>query len=443
MATRSLWLATAAVAIAATILPATTGEATTGQADTKIAVVPASIDATGANDVTDELNSFLSFLSDGTTVRFPAEGRFRIEGTVRIDEKDRMVIEGNGATLFSKSQGGLKRRHLEVTGGTNLTISRLTIAGSHPEGGLGDNAYQAKLEGQHGISILGTSGVNIDDVTITDVYGDFIYLGRSDDGRWARRIWIHDSTLTRNGRQGIAIVAGQDVVIERNDISQVARSTIDLEPNAPSGGAINIHVLRNEVGPGRLLFLAASGRGPVGSVVISANRLTGRALSATILPPPGERGNRFWITGNRGGGLSAPTPIKVNRVDGLVVWRNRQPVRQGQVGVRASEVCGLNVTENDFGQLAAPTEEAGPTCAFDLGLVPPDPPAVFGRPQAPEPATVVPDSTPEEEPDDGPAGVIGTTEERPNWGITITLGVLAAILLGAAIVTSARRPGRR
>jgi hypothetical protein len=423
----------------ATGLAATSSPPAAAQDDVTVVEVPATIDATGGRDVTSALNDFFAGLGPGTTVRFPSSGRYRIEGTVQIVDKERLTIEGNEAMLFATTQGDLKRIHVEIIGGAAVRVRALAVKGAHPEGGLGDDAYQAELEGQHGFAIRGTDGVELDGVAVTDVYGDFVYLGRTDDGGpWVRRAWIHDSLFARNGRQGIAVVAAQDVVIERNGIGDVARSTIDLEPNGPTGGAINVHVLDNEVGRGRLLFLAASGRGPVGSVVIANNRLTDRALTATILSPPGDRHDRFWIVGNRGGSAASRTPIKVNRVDGLVVWRNLQPVRRGEIGVEVKEVCGIVVSENDFGPFAQPVTPQTSTCGTQLGPVPPDPPEVLGRPIAarPEPELPVSTTVPEAP---GPPAIVALPNESQNWAITITLGVLATIMVLAALVLRRRR----
>lgn len=401
--------------------------------------LPASIDATGGRDVTAELDAFFAEVPNGTIVDFPRGGRFRAEGTVDIVDKVGITVRGNASTIFAKSQGDLKRIHVQVIRGGNIRIERLYVEGAHPSGGIGDDGYQAEFEGQHGFAIKGTDGIELDSVAVSDVYGDFVYLGKPDDsGQWARRVWIHDSLFVRNGRQGLAVVAAEGVVFERNGIAQVARSTIDLEPNTESGGAIDIQILNNQVGPGRLLFLAAAGNGPVASVVVSGNQLTGRALTATILPPEGTRRDRFWIVGNRGGAPAKSTPIKAYRIDGLMVWRNLQPVTRGAAGVLAEGSCGVTVAENDFGAFVPPVEVPPDGCGRQLGPVPPDPPEVFGRVTGPEPEPQLPATTTTTTAP-GPPPITTTDGARQNWAITITLGVIAAAMVIAAAVLRSRR----
>lgn len=429
--------ATAVLATALTVVGATTPA--TAQDDRPRVDVPESIDATGGRDVTAELDAFFADVPDGAIIDFPDRGRYRSEGTVEIVDKAGLTIRGNGSTIFATSRGDLKRVHVAVIRGRNLRIERLSIEGAHPSGGIGDDGYQPDYEGQHGFAIRGTDGIELDSVSVSDVYGDFVYLGTPEDGnQWARRVWIHDSLFVRNGRQGIAIVAAQGVVIERNGLAQVARSTIDLEPNSERGGAIDVQILNNQIGPGRLLFLAASGLGPVASIVVSGNQLTGRALTATILPPEGARRDRFWIVGNRGGAPAKSTPIKVYRVDGLVVWRNLQPVARGAAGVRAQGVCGITVSENDFGAFVPPVEEVEASCGRVLGPVPPAPPEVFGRATGAEPEPKLPVTT-TTAPPVGPVPIIAAEGERQNWAITITLGVIAAAMVATALVMRSRR----
>ncbi|MEZ5181013.1 MAG: hypothetical protein R2702_03915 [Acidimicrobiales bacterium] len=401
--------------------------------------VPSTIDATGRTDVTDELDAFFADVPDGAIIDFPEGGRYRADGTVDIESKNRLTVRGNGSTIFARSRGDLRRVHVAITRGRDLRIERLNVEGAHPTPGLGDDGYQPDYEGQHGFAIKGTDGIELDAVQVSDVYGDFVYLGRPDDGGdWARRVWIHDSLFVRNGRQGIAITAARGVVIERNGIAQVARSTFDLEPNGPSGGAIDVQILNNQVGPGRLLFLAAAGLGPVAAVVVEGNVLTGRAMTVTILPPDGDRRDRFWIVGNNASVVARNTPIRVTRVDGLVVWRNRQPLETGGLGVETKDVCGLIVAENDFGPFTTGARPPDQVCGPALGAVPPDPPEVFGRATGPEPEPQLPaaTTTTTEAP---PPEITTVSGERQDWAITIALGVIAAAMVVAALVVRSKR----
>jgi hypothetical protein len=152
--------------------------------------------------------------------------------------------------------------------------------------------------------------------------------------------------VTHGGRQGIAAVAGRDIVIERNRFTDMARATVDLEPNGRGWCAESIHILDNQVGPGRLLFVAAGGRGPVNWVVIARNTLRGRPLNMRVVPREGDRRQRFWVVDNISDTLALDAALQFTRTDGVVAHGNRQPTDERYAFVKATDSCDVAVTEN-------------------------------------------------------------------------------------------------
>ena len=93
----------------------------------------------------------------------------------------------------------------------------------------------------------------LDRVQAYDVYGDFVYVGwQSSD------VTVQRSQFARNGRQGWT-VNGANVLIQGNSITEVRRSTVDMEPALPTWATSNVVIRDNTVGPGRLLFFASLG----------------------------------------------------------------------------------------------------------------------------------------------------------------------------------------
>lgn len=352
--------------------------------------IPPSIDATGSRDVTAALQSFLDSVPDGATIEFPDSARYRAEGGLAFMNRRGLTLDGHGATILattdgrtipppergSRSRWPRNRRHLLFVGGGDIVLRDLAVKGAHPAGGVAEAAYVKELEAQHGLEFHGVEGVELDRITVTDVYGDFVYLG-ANAGSWTRNVRIHDSRFERNGRQGIAITAAEDVVIEHNYIGNNRRATLDLEPNRDQGGARRIVVRDNTIGPGRLFFLASKGAGSnITDVTIEGNRLRGRALNIFVVPPPGHRRAHFRILNNtsddkQGGaqGLfaymgSPPALMTFERIDGLEVRGNVNPLPASQqmIGVRALESCNVTVTGNRFPGAVKESEVASSEC---------------------------------------------------------------------------------
>ena len=363
------------------------------------------IDATGASDVTAALQALIDRTPNGGVIGLQAGGAYRVEGTLVVEERHRLRIEGNGARIFATTIGDGSRSHLRIIGGSDLVVRNLEIRGANPHAGVAGDAYVPELEAQHGIRIEGATDVELDRVRVSDVHGDFVYLGRHlEDDRWTERVWIHDSTFARSGRQGIAVTGGRDVVIEHNTITDVRMATIDLEPH-PSFGAENIHIIDNEFGPVRLISIAATGGGRADTVVVARNTLRGQALRFQARPPPGSRRQRYWVVDNTSDTPANRTPLRFANIDGLVVTGNRQPVAgAGEALVELVHTCGVSIGANDIKPATLPFTGEGPPCAFDLPMAPPAAPMVAGRgqerpaaqaspPPSPTTATTVTSST--------------------------------------------------
>ncbi len=353
--------------------------------------VPDTVDATGKADVTASLQAYVNSVPDGGTVRLQSGGTYRIEGTLVLNNRRNLTVDGNGARLFATTLGSQSRSQLNLYGGSGIVIHDLSITGANAYAGTDERAYQPAQAFQHGIRIAGATDVEITRVRISATYGDFVYLGRGDGDSWSERIWVHDSQFAGSGRQGIAIAAGRDVVIERNSITNTRRATIDLEPNGETWGAENVHIIDNVVGPGRLLFVAAAGAGPVDRVVVARNFLSGRSLTMVVSPPKGMRYSNFYVVDNQTNIPVHRPPLAFTAVNSLVVTGNDVPIDlAGIPAVLTTNVCGITVAGNNPGPAGVELTVGPPVCDAPgpAANVPP-PPAVAGRPvsAAPPPTT--------------------------------------------------------
>jgi hypothetical protein len=391
--------------------------------------VPASIDGSGAHDVTAALQRFLSGVADGSVVRLGSKASYRVDGTLLLDHRHNLTIDGNGARVFAKTRGGKTRSQWYVLDGSNIVFRDLTVQGANPQGGTGEGAYVRKLEHQHGFQIDGANGVQLDHVTVSDVYGDFVYVGR--DGRRvaSRNVWVHDSQFMRNGRQGISVVAGDNVVVERNHFTQTRRATIDLEPNARSWHVSRVFVLNNVVGPGRLLFVASHGQGPVDDVMIAGNRLQDHSLTIDVVAGGKKRRSDWVVRDNTSDTTVHARPMRFAGIDGLLIQNNRQRVDGAQPAVALSDDCGVRMTHNDFGPAGSRVKRSGKACTAPLAV--PRPAPIPGRASTPIGAAAGPGATPGARPAAGHHGIPAAA-----W---VVLGIVAALIVFGAVVLVRRR----
>ena len=255
-----------------------------------LSMVPAAVDRSCTFDVTGALNNWLISVPNGWTAGFQGGGCYRIDGTLVVTNKANFMIDGDGATfrpgsvtgdassIESPSKAAHSRSQWRLVGGSHVTIQNMTIEGADPSG-----TYNTKFETQHGIDIRGTEAVDINHVTIRNVFGDFVAFSQSPTSQSSGR--IHDSTLSNAGRMGVSVTAAHHVSIDHNNISGVTYGLVDLEPEGTLHGASIISVDCNHFGPGGGYMVGAiSTYGAVSNVSVTGNSLTPNIMMTWKFP---------------------------------------------------------------------------------------------------------------------------------------------------------------
>jgi hypothetical protein len=284
----------------------------------RVVRVPKRIARDGSADVTDALSSFIGKQPAGTRIVFPDRATYRVEGTLWIRNARNLIIDGNGSRIVATTAADRERRHVRVYGGSNIVIRELTVRGPNTQAGTDDDAWQLALEAQHGFELDGVQGAVLEDVKVTDVYGDFVYIGmRFGDGDVkfipSRNIHVVSSHFERNGRSGITPNFCEDVLIKNNYIGEVRRATFNMEPPAAGWSIDNVRIVGNTTGDGRLLWLAGGGKGDnVGNILIARN---------TMLRDTNSGGIVRIGANNDVGGYRGPYVIRDNIFDaGQTPW---------------------------------------------------------------------------------------------------------------------------
>ncbi len=328
---------------------------------------PTSIPSDCSRDVTAALNTWIASVPDNATLSFAPNGCYRVDGTLLVVDRVGLVFEGNHATFRAVTDGSelgnttkIRMRSMwQFGGGSHITVRNLVVIGANPAAGRGDAAYQPRFEAQHGFLIQGPSSMLVERVTMSDVYGDFVFVGAGTDG-----LTVRDSVFTRNGRQGWTI-NGSNITFERNSISETRRATINMEPTYPTWASKNVMIRDNDIGKGRLFFFSSVGApfAPMENINIVGNRLHGKVMQIYVVGAVGARGN-YHVLNNTSDGITSGfgATMVFRNVNDIEVRNNVQRLQPSHwlAGVSIMGATHTVVSGNNFrGGKAAVLDRGG------------------------------------------------------------------------------------
>ena len=313
--------------------------------------VPAGIDATGRTDVIRSLQAILDAAPNGATVRLPAGAHYLVGTTLELTGRHDLHLDGGGASLEAKTGTGAARPVIRITGSTGITLRNLVLVGANSRPGV----YSPAREHDHGVSIVGSRATSLAGLTIEQTSGDCVYVA-DQAGAWSDGVSLVDSTCRGPGRNGVAVVGGRNIDVERTAFSNVGYHVLDLEPNQgpPLEGAANVTFHANIVSaPVTGFVIAANGWGPVDHVTVAGNVLTGLALNVTVAPAAGSgyRRSTIEISANRSDTLAdqADPLMQFEAVDDLTITGNLQPLGRSTVLAGVANSCRVTISGNQLG----------------------------------------------------------------------------------------------
>jgi parallel beta-helix repeat protein len=165
---------------------------------------------------------------------------------------------GGGEVLDARKRWG--NPMIFTSGATNVRITNGFLVGSATGG-----RYDPNREDWMGILIGGENdddiaqNMKVDHLGIRNVWGDFIYLAsQTSRGKLLKDVTIEDNTMTNAGRQGIVIHGGNNLLIQRNNFTNVKRYLFDSEP-APAHGWKDVTITANTGESGNLGYFQFMG----------------------------------------------------------------------------------------------------------------------------------------------------------------------------------------
>lgn len=180
--------------------------------------------------------------NEETSVYFP-KGRYLIDATQSIKLNDNTTLEFEKGTVLQALPN--KEENYEII--RVHDVENISIKGEVEIIGERDKHIGKSGEWGMGISIRGASNVKVEDVSISNCWGDGIYLGSTTKQNYNHNIRISNVKIDGNRRQGISIISAKNLEIKNARITNTngtpPEGGIDIEPNNNTEYLENVKIL--------------------------------------------------------------------------------------------------------------------------------------------------------------------------------------------------------
>ena len=340
-------LATAALAFVAGCGESSPSPSSLGDANALATVrIPGGIADDCSTDVTKQLLDWFASVPNDSVLSFSTNGCYRVEGTLVLRARNDLFFDGHGATFRSSNPPSDHRAIWRLVDSRRIVLRDMTIRGSYAHGGT----FAPNLQHAHAVDVDGSS-VDIENVTMSDVAGDCVYFGRGPGTSLTLSSGtVLDSTCLRTSRNAIAVVAGEDILVQRVRTGSIGYNVFDLEPNVDTGwGSNGVTFDDNTIGSYAKSVYSIVEGAPISNQSFTNNYILGAGLKIAIGDPAhaGYRARDVTISGNTAETPQAPAAINVDRVDGLTITANTIPLTGGPMAAVTGS-CGVDISGNRY-----------------------------------------------------------------------------------------------
>jgi hypothetical protein len=319
---------------------------------TATVAIPLNIDATGTTDVSGALNAFVAGVPNGRIISFPASAIYRLDKGIQFAGRSNLIFEGNGCTL-KVGGGGAGTDQLAspfVVGHTfggswgaassDIIIRNFTLIGNSTTPGV----FVPGVEGESAIIVAPGTRVEISGITGSAFQCDGLFVEATTD------LWMHDCHFPTIGRNGVTVVSGTNVLMERNAFDVCGYLTFDLEPNDATEASLNVTFRNNTAGTwGVAEFFAMDGShtgASINGVTVTGNTISGKSLKAVCDNGNTARMLNVTFSGNTSTAAAVAGPVLTfAHIDGLTVQHNTQPLSGGSL-ISATDCTSTTLTPN-------------------------------------------------------------------------------------------------
>lgn len=174
----------------------------------------------------------------GQALEIPASSAPYNVGPLRLPTNSKLILDA-GVVVLARSGFSTEQKLLNI-----VNVSSVRIQGSGAVFRMRKSEYDSG-EYRHCLDIEGASDVSVSGISCNDSGGDGVYIGPGAKG-YSSNIEIIDSTFDNNRRQGLSLISGIGVNIQRCNFTGTTGTApsdgIDIEPNAPNNVLQNISI---------------------------------------------------------------------------------------------------------------------------------------------------------------------------------------------------------
>ena len=183
-------------------------------------------------------------------MRFPTGASYTQTGSIVVDGRSNLTIDGNGST-FTKTSPSVysltppRRGNWVLSRNANVTVTNMKVRGVYgPASRTPDNSTN---QWDHGFHVLGGNGTTVRDVDVRNVYGEFLNASPygGDITQPARNVRVERLTGVHAKRQGVAVTGAVGFWLTDSSLSDCAQLCFDAEADITGERLQDIHVLRN------------------------------------------------------------------------------------------------------------------------------------------------------------------------------------------------------
>lgn len=165
-----------------------------------------------------------------------------------IELKSNITLDLNGSQIIQNATDKESYNNFVFRNLENVTLCNGMIVGDRENHDYESNSSSTHEWG-HGIKIFGSENIKIINLEIYDMIGDGVYISSENDKN-PTNILIKNITISNCRRQGISIIAGENIKVDNCEIYSISgtkpQSGIDLESNEKKQIINNIYITNNK-----------------------------------------------------------------------------------------------------------------------------------------------------------------------------------------------------